>query len=145
VRELVHDLRPPVLDQLGLLAAIREHGLSLNGDRGLHVEVVASPSPAALSALPAAVEVAAYRITLEAMANVARHAAARHCRVILSVDESLRIEIVDDGRGLPAEIPAGVGIRSMQERAAELGGTVAVESKPEQGTRVSAVIPVVRP
>jgi signal transduction histidine kinase len=95
--------------------------------------------------LPAAVEVAAYRIIQEAMTNVARHAHARTCRVRLSVDQTgsvLELETTDDGVGMPEDRRAGVGLSSMRERAEELGGTLVVEPVPEGGTRVLARLPV---
>ena len=76
-----------------------------------------------LTGLPAAVEVAAYRIVGEALTNVSRHAAARHARVrLLSDDDALVVEVADDGTGIPAGTPAGVGLVSLRERAEELGG-----------------------
>jgi signal transduction histidine kinase len=88
------------------------------------------------------VEVAAFRIALEAITNVIRHAGARHCDVRLSVDDALLLEVVDDGRGLAADRPAGVGLDSMRERAAELGGWCRIEGLPGGGTRVHASLPL---
>ena len=138
VRRLVYALRPPVLDQFGLVAAIREHALHCQTD-GLQIELDA---PAHLPPLPAAVEVAAYYIAVEALTNVARHAHARHCAIRLSLDESLQLEVVDDGCGLPVYIRAGVGLQSMRERAAELGGSCVVEAVTPAGTRVRAMLPL---
>jgi two-component system NarL family sensor kinase len=98
-------------------------------------------APEELPPLPAAVEVACYRIAQEALTNVARHAQAKTCRVHLSVDREagmLEVEITDDGAGIPEERVAGVGLSSMRERAEELGGTLEVEPRPEGGTRVLA-------
>jgi signal transduction histidine kinase len=99
-------------------------------------------APDHLPALPAAVEVAAYRITQEALMNVVRHAGARTCTVRLSLADVLTIEILDDGIGLPREHRAGVGLESLHERAAELGGSCLVEALPDGGTRVVAWLPV---
>jgi signal transduction histidine kinase len=107
----------------------------------LHVSVDA---PGRLPPLPAAVEVAAYRIVQEAMTNVMRHAQASECVVRLALDETvetLHLEISDDGRGLPPECGRGVGVASMRERAAELGGECVVESLPAGRTRVRASLP----
>jgi signal transduction histidine kinase len=98
--------------------------------------------------LPAAVEVAAYRIVQEAVANVFRHARATHCRVRLDVQQpperaELRLAVEDDGVGLAADRPAGVGLRSMRERAAELGGGLTVQPRPGGGTQVRACLPIV--
>ena len=96
-----------------------------------------------LTELPAAAEVAAYRITAEAMTNVARHAGARHLRVRLArVTGGVAIEVADDGRGLPDDLVPGVGLGSMHQRAAELGGTCVVRGEPGTGTTVEATIPV---
>ena len=144
IRRLVYALRPPALDDLGLLGAIREI-TAQHGANGLNVSIEA---PERLPDLPAAVEVAAYRIAQEALTNVARHAAASECVVRLALDEAegvLRLEIEDDGRGLPAGSKRGVGLSSMSERAAELGGSCVVEPLPEGGTRVRASLPCVRP
>jgi signal transduction histidine kinase len=94
--------------------------------------------------LPAAVEVAAYRIATEALRNVSQHASARHCRVCLSLNGSgmLRVEVEDDGIGLPADRRAGVGLAAMRERAAELGGSCQTGPAALGGTRVAAILPV---
>jgi len=145
VRRLVYGLRPPALDERGLVEAIRDHVVQNNGDRGsLHVEV--GELPADLPALSAAVEVAAYRIALEALTNVIRHAKAQHCTIRFVSTENgplniLQIEIIDNGIGLPRELRAGVGLRSMRERAEELGGTLIVEPGPHGGTRILATLP----
>jgi two-component system NarL family sensor kinase len=102
-------------------------------------------APDDLLPLPAAVEVAAYRIVQESLTNVARHARARTCRVRFSVDRAggvLELEVTDDGVGMPEGHRAGVGLSSMRERAEELGGTLAVEPGPEGGTRVLARLPM---
>jgi signal transduction histidine kinase len=102
-------------------------------------------APEELPPLPAAVEVAAYRIIQEALTNVARHARARTCCVRLSVDEAadaLHLEVTDDGVGMPKDRGAGVGLSSMRERAEELGGICDVEPIPTGGTRVLARLPL---
>jgi signal transduction histidine kinase len=148
VRRLVDGLRPPALDELGLVGAIGQQAARLDrGDAGaagaaaIHVEC----EPPTLPELPAAVEVAAYRIAVEAMTNAVRHAGASACRVHLAAGSQLTIEITDDGRGLPATPRPGTGMESMHERAAEVGGEVAVERRPEGGTRVLARLPIGRP
>jgi signal transduction histidine kinase len=148
VRRLVYDLRPPALDQLGLVLAIRDYAEQYVSDSetGMRVTVEA-PESDSLPPLPAAVEVAAYNIAREAVTNAARHARARSCRVRLKLEDAperseLCLEISDDGVGLPAERPAGVGLSSMRERAEELGGKFSVESPPGGGTRVLACLPV---
>jgi signal transduction histidine kinase len=152
IRRLVYDLRPPALDELGLVGAIRQQAASMSSPRrigtgitgttvspGLAVEVEA---PAGLPVLPAAVEVAAYRIAVEALTNTARHADATRCSIRLATGRDLTIEVIDDGRGLPDDLEAGVGITSMRERASELGGSLVVEPIAAGGTRVWAQIPL---
>ena len=139
VRRLVYALRPPALDELGLVGALREQAERLEVGERVRVEVDA---PGRLDGLPAAVEVAAYRIALEAMTNVARHADAQACRVRISVNGVLELEITDDGHGLPSDYRTGVGISSMRERAEELGGTCGIERLDGHGTRVRARLPL---
>jgi signal transduction histidine kinase len=141
VRRLVEDLRPPALDQLGLVGAVRQQArLLTERDPGLEVGVEAT----GVRELPAAIEVAAYRIATEALRNVSQHASARHCRVGLSVNGTglLHVEIEDDGVGLLANRRMGVGLTAMRERAAELGGTCETGPAALGGTRVSALLPV---
>jgi signal transduction histidine kinase len=139
VRRIAYNLRPPALDQLGLVPAIQEHVNSLKSPAGLTITLDAPPE---LPDLPAAIEVAAYRIVLEAITNVSQHAHASWAAVQLKVNHWLEIEITDDGRGLPAINSPGVGISSMRERAAELGGTCTFTPRPDGGTRVSVMIPL---
>jgi signal transduction histidine kinase len=144
IRRLVYALRPPALDDLGLVNAIRETAAQYSA-KGLRVSVDALES---LPLLSAAVEAAAYRIAQEAMTNVARHAAAGECSVRLALDEETRmldLEIRDDGDGLPPERGRGVGLFSMRERAEELGGSCIVESSPSGGTCVRAALPCTIP
>jgi two-component system NarL family sensor kinase len=143
VRRLVYGLRPPALDQLGLVGALRQQASMIDvasADLGCEI-VAADPFPP----LPAAVEVAAYRIAQEALTNVARHADARHARVSLSVADALRVEIEDDGRGMPSDATAGVGLTSMRERAGELGGSFEIVEVATGGTLVRVQIPIGAP
>lgn len=139
IRRIAYDLRPPALDELGLVGALKEHIASYNQTQGLQITLEA---PENAPPLPAAVEVAAYRIALEAMTNVSRHAAARHCYVRLSLPGDLCLEVTDDGRGLPNAVRAGVGLTSMRERAEELGGSCITEMLPHGGTGVVAHLPL---
>ncbi|MDP9380295.1 MAG: GAF domain-containing sensor histidine kinase [Chloroflexota bacterium] len=148
IRRLVYELRPPALDELGLVAAIRQRASQFYMSEATEqhsVLQVTVDAPEQFTRLPAAVEVAAYRIAEEALTNVARHARARSCTVRLTIAEGeLRLEITDDGVGLPANRRAGVGLLSMRERAEELGGSCDIEMMREGGTRVLARLPVVR-
>ena len=92
--------------------------------------------------LPAAVEVAAYRIGAEALTNVARHAGAGWAKLTVGVEgQSLVVLVLDDGRGGAAERPGGTGMGSMRQRAAEVGGTLEVDSS-AAGTRLTARLPL---
>jgi signal transduction histidine kinase len=138
VRRLVHDLRPPALDELGLLGAVRQQAQRLAGD-GLTISVDGELP----DGLPAAWEVAAYRIASEAMTNVVRHARADRCWVSLGLaDGAVEVAVRDDGVGIAEDVRAGVGTLSLRERAAELGGTATVTARPEGGTAVRAVLPL---
>lgn len=141
IRHLVYELRPPALDDLGLAATLSD-GARRYHDAGVRIEI---DVPEPLPPLPAAVEVAAYRIVQEALTNVVRHAGAATCVVSMRHDEGagqLRVEISDDGRGFPSSHRAGVGLASMRERATELGGSWAIESRPLEGTRIRARLPL---
>ena len=146
IRRLVYELRPPALDELGLLEALRAHVAQMNGMNGrLRISIDAAPEP--LPALPAAIEVAAYRIALEGVTNVIRHAQAQDCRMEFVVTEAeqlpcLTLTITDDGLGLPAQFQSGLGLISMRERAEELGGQIVFGNKPEGGAQVQVWLPL---
>lgn len=142
VRRLVYGLRPPSLDELGLAGAIQEAARRHSHPGGTDTVVVIHGD---LSALPAAVEVAAYRITDELLTNAGQHAAARTCTVCLTRGTGLEIQVADDGVGIAADAPAGVGLLAIRERASELGGTVTIESRPQRGTKVTVQIPLPDP
>jgi signal transduction histidine kinase len=141
IRRVVYELRPPALDELGLIGALREQAARLDDGSGLIVTVEV---PKDMPPLPAAVEVAAYRIATEALTNVSRHAGAHRCSVQISLDGGLLVEVADDGRGI-GDGAAGVGLTSMRERAAELGGSFATEARAGGGTLVRARLPLEAP
>jgi signal transduction histidine kinase len=140
VRRLVEGLRPPALDELGLLGAVRQHAASLHADGGSPLKVtISAPDP--LPELSAAAEVTAYRIVVEALTNVARHADATNAAVEIGVaGDELRLSVQDDGRGSRSWSP-GVGMSSMRERAEQVGGTLTARPRAEGG-RVEALIPL---
>jgi len=147
IRRLVANLRPPSLDELGLIGAI--HGCiaqhARDGAGGLTTgPPVIIDAPESLPPLSAAVEVAAYRIAQEALTNVVRHARARTCWIRITLDERLSVEIRDDGVGLSTAHRQGVGLRSMRERASEVGGVCVIEPGPEGGTCVLALLPLAK-
>jgi two-component system NarL family sensor kinase len=140
LRRVIYDLRPAALDELGLLGALREqvdrftrHGLSITLD-----------APPTLPMLPAAVEVAAYRIITEALTNAARHAHASCATITVAIDRSLCIDVHDNGAASAANSDGwqpGVGLVSMAERVAEVGGTLEAGPGPTGG-RVQASLPL---
>jgi signal transduction histidine kinase len=139
VRRIVEGLRPRALDELGLADAVAQLADRLAAGSDLAVDVRADQLPR----LPAAVEVAAYRITQEALTNILRHADARSACVMLRHDPAgLALEIRDDGRGVLAPRPDGVGLTSMRERAQEISGTFTVDARPGEGTTISATLPI---
>jgi two-component system, NarL family, sensor kinase len=143
VRRLVYGLRPPALDDLGLIGSLRQQSarLAQRAD-GASIPVLID-APESLPPLAAAVEVAAYRIISEALTNAARHSGASRIEVRLTLtDETgLRIEVRDDGGGPAVGWEAGFGLTSMRERAAELGGSCQAGPDPEGGGRVIASLP----
>ena len=141
VRRLVDGLRPPAVDELGLFGAVAAIGRELVVPAGLRLEL---DLPTTQLPLPAGVEVAAYRVAQEAITNVVRHAAAQTCRISARLSEcELVLEVCDDGRG-GAGPSGGIGLRSMRERATEIGGEVRVDS-PGCGTTVTLTLPLARP
>ena len=139
VRSMAYGLRPPSLDN-GLLPAIAEQVSGMNA-RGAGPRVTLS-APASLPRLAPAVEAAAYRIAMEAVANAARHSGARTCVIRVRLNGGLEVEVVDDGVGVDGTpFQQGVGITSMRERADELGANLDIEQSPS-GTRVHTVLPV---
>jgi len=134
VRRIVHGLRPPILDELGLAAALRAHG-----ERLRPLDVVVDVPPVELTA---AAELAVYRIAIEALTNVVRHAGARHSVVRVRRSAAfIELRVDDDGSGFPAAMQPGVGLRSMRERAAELEGTLAFGAAESGGVRIEVRLP----
>jgi len=137
VKRIVRDLRPTALDDQGLAGALTEFARSLDG-----VLEVTLNLPSVDRTLPAAVEIATYRIATEALNNVVRHAGATSCSLCLAVTDHVELDITDDGIGIPHRHPAGVGLTTMCERAAELGGATVIASVMPHGTRVHATLPL---
>jgi signal transduction histidine kinase len=139
IRRLVDDLRPPALDELGLAGALRQRAdqLSWRADgAAIRVAVEADGLPP----LPAALEVAAYRIATEALTNVVRHSHATTAHLTVRCDSTLELEIHDDGPPAGPWKP-GVGLHTMHTRATELGGQVEAGPTP-YGGRVTASLPL---
>jgi len=139
VRRIIDGLRPSALDQQGLIMALRQRAEAVTVRSGgrLRVDIDA---PDFLPPLPGDVEQAAYRIADEALTNVVRHSQASSCILRITSGEDLTVEIVDDGRGLPEQVPGGVGLASMRARAEALGGSLHLDNG--HGTRVAAHLPL---
>ena len=136
VRRLVDQLRPAALDQ-GLESALRAECRRFDGPH-LGIDLTVDGD---LRTLPAAVEVAAYRIVAEALSNVVRHAHASRCEVRVSRGDGLLVEVADDGVGLAGPRPGGVGLDSFRHRAAELGGSCEITAGAQGGTLVRVRLP----
>jgi signal transduction histidine kinase len=141
VRRIVYGLRPPALDELGLIGSLREEVMRLQLEAPALSLTLDAPGDG-LDDLPAAVEVACYRIVTEALTNVTRHAHATQCSVRIHLNDGLDVDVRDDGVGLPQGWRTGVGIASMRERVTELGGKLAIEPCLPHGTRITACLPV---
>lgn len=140
IRRLVHDLRPPSLDDLGLVGAVRE-GIENYQDKLLFSFIV----PDRLPSLTAAVEVAAFRIIQEAVANVVKHAKATSCQIIIEVEDGDRfifLKVKDNGRGVYLNSQSGIGLNTMRERAEELGGTFQIIDNEPVGTQIIVQLPL---
>jgi two-component system, NarL family, sensor kinase len=144
IRRLVYGLRPPALDDLGLVESLRQQSARLAQRPDGGSVAVQMDTPEDLPPLPAAVEVAAYRIITEAMTNAARHSTATSITVKLALADGngLSIEVSDDGTGPQSSWQEGFGLISMRERAAELGGSCEAGPGPQGGGRVTASLPL---
>jgi two-component system sensor histidine kinase UhpB len=141
VRRLAQELRPRLLDDLGLVAAVEDRAREWAARSGTPVRVQ-DAIPADVHLGPP-VGVAVYRMVQETLANVAAHASAHHVEIALGLtDGELVVEVADDGRGMPAGLRHGLGLFGVQERIGLVGGRLAVHSTPGQGTTVRAVIPL---
>lgn len=141
-RRLVHGLVPPVVEEVGLVEAVRQHADRLNRTGGRRGTFTIDADGWTRDRLPAAVEVAAYVVATEAMTNVARHARATRCQVRLRRDAQLSVEVTDDGVGFTLGRHEGVGLRSMRERTEDLDGSLVIEPLDNRGTRVLASLPL---
>jgi signal transduction histidine kinase len=132
-------MRPPALDELGLVPALRQRAATIRTEDGRAMRVSVE-APEALPDLPAAVESAAYRIATEALTNAARHSGSDRADLLISVDGGrLSVAVRDSGRNGQPWTP-GVGLSSMRERAAEVGGTLTVTGG--DGFAVHALLPI---
>jgi signal transduction histidine kinase len=143
VQRIAADLRPSVLDDLGLGSAIREEGLRFAGRTGIACEV--EPSDEA-EHVPEDVATAAFRIFQESLTNVARHSGAKTVRARYEVkDGALSLAVHDDGKGIESSVfdsPMSLGLLGMKERAEQLGGQIGFEKGDDGGTKVWVKVPV---
>jgi signal transduction histidine kinase len=149
LRDLAKGLRPPALDDLGLVACVHRLVVDVRERSGIDCAFAVTGD---VLRLPPATELALFRITQEALSNVERHASPRRTDVRLSFrEDSVAIEVEDDGVGFvsatpaPGAAPATLGIIGMSERAALVGGRFSLVSAPMKGTRLSCVVPLRRP
>ena len=137
VRRVLDGLAPEALSDHDLAAAVEQHLADVRRG-GLHADLEACTGP-----LPPVVQEAAYRLVLEAVTNVVRHARAQHVHVrLVREGHDVVVEVRDDGRGMPPSYVSGVGIDSMRRRAGELGGSLLVDASVPHGTLVRARLPV---
>jgi signal transduction histidine kinase len=144
VQQLAFELRPSVLDDVGLLAAIRRLAGDVASRHGLMIDVEAADFEVEDRVAPR-IAMTAYRVVQEALTNVVRHAGAGSCSIVLARHDSrLRVVVEDDGTGFePADVRAGAfGLRGMAERAALAGGNLEVGSVPGQGTTIAMDVPL---
>jgi signal transduction histidine kinase len=141
LRALIFELRPESLEREGLVGALEKQVAAVRARHGLDVRLDAGEEPD----LPQPAKEALYRVAQEALQNAVKHARARTLDVVLELqDGQVRLIVADDGRGFhpDGEFPGHLGLESMRERAAAVGGTLEIHSSPGKGTRLRARIPI---
>lgn len=139
IRRLVYNLRPPALDDLGLVEALKQ-SISRYESNELQIEFEIADIP---SNLPAAIETAIFRIVQEALTNVVRHSGATFCTINLyQLSQHIYIEVEDNGHGLPSDYQSGIGLQTMRERAVELNGETVFQTLANGGTLVKTILPI---
>jgi len=129
-----------MLDDLGLVAALEWQAREVGNGSGLQVEVEA---PETAGELPEPQRICIFRVAQEALRNCARHASATHVRVALDrVSTHVLLKVEDDGRGFQPGRSKGLGLLGMEERVAQLGGRLRIDSQPGRGTTITADLPV---
>jgi signal transduction histidine kinase len=143
MRALIFELRPEALEREGLIGALKHHTAVLRTRHGIAVEESLAGEPT----MSWESKQALYRIAQEALHNAGRHARATRVRIVLGHDDArIQLEVSDNGVGFDTESehPGHFGLNTMRERANELGGSLEIESRPQAGTRVKAIIPAFR-
>ena len=141
MRALIFELRPEALEREGLTGALKHHTAVLRARHGIAVDESFANEPA----MSWETKQALYRIAQEALHNAGRHARATRVRIVLTQDDSrIQLEVSDNGVGFDtgSDYPGHFGLNTMHERANELGGSLEIESRPQGGTRVRAILPV---
>jgi two-component system NarL family sensor kinase len=137
LRRIIDGLRPPALDEVGLVEAIRDRLLALSDDDGPDIQVSAGRLPV----FPPEVEVACYHVAVEAVHNAVRHSGAQQVSVTLATaNDRLDFTVTDNGRGIGVPAGHGQGLLTMRQRVEEIGGRLSVATGPS-GTTVSATLP----
>ena len=148
VRTISHLLHPPMLDEVGLLPAVRWFATGFAQRSGIEVQL---DLPASLRRLPSELEIAVFRVVQESLTNVHRHSGSSIAVIRLEVDsERIRLQVIDHGRGIPPQKlsyrnendTVGVGILGMRERLRQLHGRMEITSSEGQGTNVQVTIPL---
>lgn len=138
VRRVVYDLRPPALDDLGLVGALKAQ-IQRYESANLKIQLEV---PDTLPTMPAAVEAACYLICQEAISNCLKHSDASICTITLHMNDILELAIQDDGKGISSDHTIGVGLQSMRQRAEELGGSFLIDAPSGNGTIISVRLPL---
>jgi signal transduction histidine kinase len=144
MRRISHEMRPTMLDDLGLIPTLRFLAEGIEQRAGLRVQVESATS----QRLPASIETALYRVAQEALTNAARHARASKATVRIAMDgHRVVLQVTDDGVGIASPqggqgATSGLGLLGIRERVAPLGGTLEIHSTPEAGTELRIMVPV---
>jgi signal transduction histidine kinase len=142
IRDMALLLRPPMLDDLGLVAALEWQGREISRRGEMEVDV---HSENVSEQLANEIKVCIYRLAQEALNNAATHSGAKHARVsVVESRDKIAVEVADDGNGFAADRVRGMGILGMEERVKRLGGTLAIKSEAGKGATVRAELPLRR-
>jgi signal transduction histidine kinase len=142
IRDMALLLRPPMLDDLGLIAALEWQGREISRRGEMEVDV---HSENVSEQLANEIKVCIYRLTQEALNNAATHSGAKHAKVlVVEGRDKIAVEVADDGNGFAADRVRGMGILGMEERVKRLGGTLAIKSEAGKGTTLRAELPLHR-
>jgi signal transduction histidine kinase len=140
IRDMALLLRPPMLDDLGLIAALEWQGREISRRGDMEVDI---HSEGVAEHLGNEIKICVYRLVQEALNNAATHSGAQRAPVtVVQSGRNIRVEVVDDGNGFAADRVRGMGILGMEERVKRLGGTFAIQSEPGKGTSVRAELPL---